>query len=100
MLDAVVILVAAAIFYVTYRAYNSARRGRKVGNIELATTHFWTAHQQMHKIYGDIVSVSMLGTPFIIMNIRKLVVELEKRHQNYTERPKFPMIQELVGWNR
>lgn len=35
----------------------------------------------------------------IILNSRKHVVELmEKRHQQYTERAHFPMVQDLVGW--
>ena len=50
-------------------------------------------------LLGDIVSVSVFGQQYVIVNSVKTAVELlEKKSRIYSDRPFFAMGGELVGW--
>lgn len=52
-------------------------------------------------VVGDIVSVTLLGQPMVILNSPKLAVEmLERKSSIYSDRPTFTMGGKLVGWDR
>ncbi|KAJ3479144.1 hypothetical protein NLI96_g9268 [Meripilus lineatus] len=51
-----------------------------------------------HKLYGDIVHLSVLGQPIIVLNTDQAANELlQKRGKIYSERPYMPM-HDMIGW--
>ncbi|KAI0742389.1 cytochrome P450 [Daedaleopsis nitida] len=50
--------------------------------------------------YGDVVFARFFRTPAVILNSREAAVELmEKRSAKYSDRPRFLLIKELMGWD-
>ncbi|KAK7034768.1 hypothetical protein VNI00_012175 [Paramarasmius palmivorus] len=57
--------------------------------------------QQWKEDYGSIVHLSALGRHIVVLNDVATSVELlEKRGYNYADRPHFPMVGELCGFDR
>ncbi|TFK37580.1 cytochrome P450 [Crucibulum laeve] len=49
--------------------------------------------------YGDVVHVNVLGQPMIILNSLRSVRDLlDKRGSIYSDRPRFVLLSELMGW--
>ena len=49
---------------------------------------------------GDLISVTILGKPMIIISSAKVVEDLlEKRSTIYSNRPVFTCVGEIVGWS-
>ncbi|KAI0776600.1 cytochrome P450 [Trametes elegans] len=50
--------------------------------------------------YGDVVFARFFRTPAVILNSREAAVELmEKRSGKYSDRPRFILLSELMGWD-
>lgn len=48
---------------------------------------------------GDIVSVTLLGKPLVILNSSHVADEmLDKKSSIYSDRPVFPVCGEVIGW--
>ncbi|KAI0370176.1 cytochrome P450 [Pilatotrama ljubarskyi] len=73
-----------------------------IGNmLDMPASHEWRTFAQWGERWGDIVSVSFLGQPYVILNSAKHAVDmLEKKSSIYSSRPIIPVGGELVGWNR
>ncbi|KAI0824638.1 cytochrome P450 [Trametes gibbosa] len=108
LLDAAAILVAVILFN---RLFTKKRQGPLppgpkglpvIGNmLDMPASHEWRTFAQWGERWGDIVSVSFLGQPYIILNSSKHAVDmLEKKSSIYSSRPVIPVGGELVGWNR
>ncbi|KIJ62861.1 hypothetical protein HYDPIDRAFT_30007 [Hydnomerulius pinastri MD-312] len=58
----------------------------------------WLTYADWSKKYGDILYVEILGQKMLILNSEKVADELlDKRSQNYSDRPQVPMVT-LMGW--
>ncbi|KAJ3503678.1 hypothetical protein NLJ89_g8325 [Agrocybe chaxingu] len=67
--------------------------------LDMPTTHEWLKFSEWGEKWGDIVSVSILGQPIIIVNSAKTAMEmLDKKSSIYSDRPVVVMGGELVGW--
>ncbi|TFK27925.1 cytochrome P450 [Coprinopsis marcescibilis] len=71
-----------------------------IGNIlDLPRTYQWEAFSEWTGKYGDIIYLEVLKQPILVLNSLKRVEDLlEKRSANYSDRPKAPMLRELMGW--
>ncbi|KAI0640925.1 cytochrome P450 [Trametes meyenii] len=50
--------------------------------------------------YGEVVFARFFRTPALILNSREAAAELlEKRSRNYSSRPRFILLAELMGWD-
>ncbi|TCD66167.1 hypothetical protein EIP91_001721 [Steccherinum ochraceum] len=98
---------------ISYYGYSSSKRGgsplppgpKKVplfGNkLDVPLTFQWLKYSEWHKKYGPMITVNMMGLNIIVISSQKIVQDLlEKRHTQYSERPRFPMITDLVGWDQ
>ncbi|KAI9001294.1 cytochrome P450 [Trametes punicea] len=108
LLDAAAILVAIILLN---RLFNKKRQGPLppgpkglplIGNmLDMPSSHEWRTFAQWGERWGDIVSVTFIGQPYVILNSAKHAVELlEKKSSIYSSRPIIPVGGELVGWNR
>ncbi|KAF8513275.1 cytochrome P450 [Gautieria morchelliformis] len=51
-------------------------------------------------VYGPLVCLSIFGKPLMIVNSAKVAHDLfERRSGGYSDRPRLPMIVELMGWD-
>ncbi|KAJ3503676.1 hypothetical protein NLJ89_g8327 [Agrocybe chaxingu] len=67
--------------------------------LDMPTTHEWLKFAEWGEKWGDIVSVSVLGQPIIIVNSAKAAMEmLDKKSLIYSDRSEVVMGGELVGW--
>ncbi|THU89922.1 cytochrome P450 [Dendrothele bispora CBS 962.96] len=100
----------AAIIYLVF-AYT--RRGNKhypqgppgipiVGNaLQIPNDRQWLKFHEWKKEYGDVMRITVLGHPSIILSSLKAANDLlESRGTIYSNRPDAIMAGELVGWNR
>ncbi|TRM56906.1 cytochrome P450 [Schizophyllum amplum] len=73
-----------------------------IGNLlDMPQSHAWKTFAKWGEEYGDIVSVDLLGTRFVIINNPDAAVDLlNKRARNTSDRPSFPMANDLVGWDQ
>ncbi|KIM38015.1 hypothetical protein M413DRAFT_30429 [Hebeloma cylindrosporum] len=72
-----------------------------LGNLfDLPTDHQWLAYAKLCEKYNSsIIHLGALGLDFIILNSFDDAIELfEKRSHNYSDRPQFTMLSELMGW--
>ena len=76
------------------------RRLPLIGNLlDLPPAHvkaetFWSRHRES---YGPISSLSVFDKTYIILNDAEVVTELlEKRAKNYSDRPAFPFLRDVV----
>ncbi|EKM56473.1 uncharacterized protein PHACADRAFT_253615, partial [Phanerochaete carnosa HHB-10118-sp] len=72
-----------------------------IGNVlEMPKTHEWLTFASWSEQYGDIIYLSLLGQPMVILNSAKdAVALLDKRSNIYSDRPVLIMGGELVGWS-
>ncbi|KAL0578893.1 hypothetical protein V5O48_003126 [Marasmius crinis-equi] len=50
--------------------------------------------------YGELVYLEVFGSPMVILNSRKSVMELlDRRSGNYSDRPTMHMADDLMGWS-
>ncbi|KAK1232043.1 hypothetical protein PQX77_004826 [Marasmius sp. AFHP31] len=107
-------LIAAIIFLVV-RRFDLARRrqtslppGPKglpiLGNIrDIANRQdsLWITYCQWAQRFGDVFHLSVFGDHTIVLSSLEAVTELlEKRSQNYSDRPDMPMLVGLIGGDR
>ncbi|TBU32655.1 cytochrome P450 [Dichomitus squalens] len=73
-----------------------------IGNLlEMPASHEWQTFAQWGQRWGGIVSVTILGQPYVILNSEKHPKEmLEKKSSIYSSRPVIAFGGELVGWKR
>ncbi|ESK96274.1 cytochrome p450 [Moniliophthora roreri MCA 2997] len=103
-------LLLTLLAYVTLR---SASRSRKryplgpnglpfIGNaLQILPDRQWLKWHEWKKEYGDIIRITVLGQPAIILSSLKIANDfLETRGSIYSDRPIAVMAGELVGWNR
>ncbi|KAH9849077.1 cytochrome P450 [Lenzites betulinus] len=92
------------------RLFNRTKRGPLppgpkgypiIGNLlEMPTSHEYRTYAKWGERWGDIMSVTIFGENFLILNSTKRAVELlEKKSSIYSSRP-FVAMGELVGWDR
>ncbi|KXN81911.1 O-methylsterigmatocystin oxidoreductase [Leucoagaricus sp. SymC.cos] len=59
----------------------------------------WLVYDQWLKKYGDMVYFEVMGQPFLILGSLKRTTELfDKRSNKYSDRPRFPMLVEMMGF--
>jgi len=71
-----------------------------LGNIfDMPVDQEWLTFAKWGEEFGGLLSVSVLGSPMIIINSAKIAVEmLDKKSSLYADRPVLQMGGELVGW--
>ncbi|KAF8898066.1 cytochrome P450 [Gymnopilus junonius] len=106
------VLAAAAIGgLVFYYALSSKKRSKHlppgprglpiIGNVlQMPVEMPWMAFSEWGKTYGDIIQVNILGQPILIINSTRVAKELlDKRSAIYSDRPRFVMAGDLVGYD-
>ncbi|KAL0945844.1 hypothetical protein HGRIS_012127 [Hohenbuehelia grisea] len=71
-----------------------------LGNIfDMPSEKEWITFTKWSEKWGDIVSVSVLGQPIVVINSMDVAIELlDRRSSINSDRPTIPMGGELVGW--
>ncbi|KAF5313822.1 hypothetical protein D9619_013035 [Psilocybe cf. subviscida] len=71
-----------------------------IGNIfDMPTSQQWRTYADWAKVYGDVFSFKVLGQRIIVLNSLEAAQELfEKRSSNYSDRPRMPMMLELMDF--
>ncbi|TCD66421.1 hypothetical protein EIP91_001412 [Steccherinum ochraceum] len=109
LLETVLLTTCAWVVWFAYRSFRPRPPlppGPKgwpiIGNIsQLPTLFTWLTWVDWSRQYGDIFHINLFGTPMIVISSPALVSELlDKRHNDYENRPKLTMASDLVGWNR
>ncbi|KAL0062279.1 hypothetical protein AAF712_010848 [Marasmius tenuissimus] len=104
-------LVAVIVFLILRRLTGASRRvpslppGPKglplIGNLrDIANQQnlLWETYTQWAQRYGDVFHLDVFGAHTIVLNSHEAITELlEKRSQNYSDRPEMPMLHDLVG---
>ncbi|KAF8214253.1 cytochrome P450 [Mycena galopus ATCC 62051] len=72
-----------------------------VGNLFDMPAHPWEACMEWSKKYeSDIIHLNLAGTSFIVLSsFEATEALLEKRSSIYSDRPPFPMLNDLMGWD-
>ncbi|KAJ7821598.1 cytochrome P450, partial [Mycena olivaceomarginata] len=72
-----------------------------VGNLFDMATRPWEACMGWSKKYGsDVIHVNLAGTHVIVLSsFEATEALLEKRSSIYSDRPAFPMVNDLMGWS-
>ncbi|KAJ6541415.1 cytochrome P450 [Mycena capillaripes] len=72
-----------------------------IGNVfDMPPSQSWKTFAKWGERYGGIMSITLLGQPFIILNDPAVATEiLDRRGNNYADRPTFEMAS-LAGWDR
>ncbi|KAJ7762871.1 cytochrome P450 [Mycena olivaceomarginata] len=73
-----------------------------VGNVfDIPPTHPWETYMAWSKEYNtDILHLDLAGTSLIVLSSAKIAEALlEKRSSMYSDRPRLPMLFELMGWD-
>ncbi|KAJ7127635.1 cytochrome P450 [Mycena epipterygia] len=72
-----------------------------IGNVlDMPKSHAWKTFARWGDIYGGIMSITLLGQPFVIINDPEIATEiLEKRGSVYADRPTLEMAN-MSGWDR
>ncbi|KAF7344988.1 Cytochrome P450 [Mycena venus] len=106
--DLVVVAVALSVGGLHLYARRKNRRlppGPKgypvIGNVfDMPASQSWKTFAKWGERYGGIMSITLLGQPFIILNDPAVATEiLDRRGNNYADRPTFEMAS-LAGWDR
>jgi len=99
-----------AVLYFTIRAYRRLRRSSLppgprglpfVGNIyDIPATNEWLAFMDMSRKYdSDVITLNLMGDTVIVLNSVTAIDDLlEERSLIYSDRPPFPMLNDLVGF--
>nr|BAL05080.1 cytochrome P450 [Phanerodontia chrysosporium] len=71
-----------------------------VGNaLGMPTSREWLTFSEWGGRYGDIIYLSLLGQPMVILNSAKHAIALlDKRSNIYSDRPVLVMGGEMIGW--
>ncbi|KAJ7911356.1 cytochrome P450 [Mycena leptocephala] len=72
-----------------------------IGNVfDMPTSHSWKTFARWGEIYGGIMSITLMGQPFVIVNDPAIATELlDKRGSLYADRPSLEMAN-MSGYNR
>ncbi|KAF5358754.1 hypothetical protein D9758_008596 [Tetrapyrgos nigripes] len=72
-----------------------------IGNIfDIPRKREWVTYRDMSQKYdSDVIHLDLFGKPLIVVNSLKAATELDRRSSNYSDRPSFTMLCELVGMN-
>ncbi|KAJ7482980.1 cytochrome P450 [Mycena galericulata] len=72
-----------------------------IGNVlDMPKSHAWKTFARWGDIYGGIMSITLLGQPFVIVNDPAIATELlDKRGTLYADRPTLEMAN-MCGWGR
>ncbi|KAF8135168.1 CyP450 monooxygenase [Boletus edulis] len=58
----------------------------------------WLTYAEWSKRYGDLLYIEILGQKILVINSEQVAEDLlDKRSQNYSDRPQVPMVT-LMGW--
>ncbi|KAJ7484409.1 cytochrome P450 [Mycena latifolia] len=73
-----------------------------MGNaLQIPQDRQWLKWAEWKEKYGDVIRISILGTPVIILSSMQAATDLlENRGNIYSDRPTATMAGELVGWSR
>ncbi|KAJ7664865.1 cytochrome P450 [Mycena rosella] len=107
ILDSIVAATALSLYYHLYtrKATLPLPPGPKgwplIGNVfDMPKSHSWKLFAQWGDVYGGIMSITLLGKPFVILNDPVIAAEiLEKRGNLYADRPTLHMAN-MSGWER
>ncbi|KAF9050938.1 cytochrome P450, partial [Rhodocollybia butyracea] len=71
-----------------------------VGNLfQLSPIAPWNTYHQWAKVYGDIISINIMGKHVIVLNsVRSASDLLQKRSRLYSDRPELAAAT-LLGWD-
>ncbi|KAF8481476.1 cytochrome P450 [Gautieria morchelliformis] len=59
----------------------------------------WMTYTEWKKTYGDVIYVTKFGFSIVILNSSEACNDLlDKRGSIYSDRPRFTMVNELMGW--
>ncbi|CCM03391.1 uncharacterized protein FIBRA_05521 [Fibroporia radiculosa] len=110
MWPALITLVLSCTVFLSLKSFlDEKRRGRLppgprgwplIGNVlDFPTTQQWKTFAQWGEKWGPLMSISLLGRRMVIINSAKVAVEmLDKKSTIYSNRPKFIVAGEMVGW--
>ncbi|KAJ6572322.1 cytochrome P450 [Mycena capillaripes] len=104
------------VLYLNIRSYTTRRRGKSlplppgpkglplIGNIfDVPKTQQWLTFMEMSRKYeSDIIYLNLAGDELVVLNsVADVDALLEDRSAIYSDRPPFPMLNDLVGfhWN-
>jgi len=73
-----------------------------IGNeLQIPNDKQWLQFHKWGKLYGDVVRITTMGQPVIILNSAQATFDLlETKGNIYSDRPVAIMAGELVGWDR
>ncbi|OJT10545.1 O-methylsterigmatocystin oxidoreductase [Trametes pubescens] len=73
-----------------------------IGNLlDMPTTYHWLTFSDWSQRWGDIVSVTLLGQPMVILNSPKdAMAILEKKSAITSDRASLPVAGGMIGWSR
>ncbi|KAJ6532740.1 cytochrome P450 [Mycena vulgaris] len=73
-----------------------------IGNaLQIPQDRQWLKWAEWKEKYGDVIRISILGTPAIVLSSMQAAIDLlESRGNIYSDRPTATMAGELVGWSR
>lgn len=107
-------LSSAAVFVSVFTLYYAGRlffRPRRhlppgpkplpfVGNVfDLPSTQLERCFAQWGERYGDVVYIQLFGQPMVVLHTLEAARDLlEKRSAIYSDRPRFVLFSELMGW--
>ncbi|KAH9850080.1 cytochrome P450 [Lenzites betulinus] len=111
MLTVAAALIALTAVTFMYRRLQRRRRGPLppgppgyplIGNIlDMPTAYHWLTFAEWGRRWGDIVSLSLLGQPVVILNSPKDAADLlEKKSAIYSNRASVPVAGDMIGWAR
>ncbi|KAF9005425.1 cytochrome P450 [Cyathus striatus] len=64
----------------------------KMGQLEVGFSEW-------HAVYGDVIYLRVFGQPLVILNTLKAARDLlDKRSRIYSDRPRFVLLTEMMGW--
>ncbi|KAH9938482.1 cytochrome P450 [Fomitopsis serialis] len=64
-------------------------------------SHEWQTFAKWGEKWGDIMSVTLLDQPMVVLNSSHIAVDmLDKKSAIYSDRPTFPVCGQVIGWDR
>ncbi|CDO76596.1 hypothetical protein BN946_scf184868.g10 [Trametes cinnabarina] len=115
MLSASVSLVSAFVLAIIFLRAVYARNGRQdmrryppgppalpvLGNAHLLPVEYQQRKlAEWARTYGDVVFARFFRTPVVVLSSREAAVDLlEKRSAKYSDRPRFILLSEIMGWD-
>ncbi|KAJ3530717.1 hypothetical protein NM688_g7672 [Phlebia brevispora] len=99
------LLLAAFLFVVWHKDMSRLPPGQKgmpfFGNsFQIPKDSQWLTYERWSKQYGKMLYLNFAGVTVIVLNSAKHAIELfDKRSAIYSDRSKFVMVNELMGWD-